>query len=168
MSERAAAAHFGISRAGVKKIMGFSVPPCYRRTAEIRRPKLDGFIDQWLLEDHSPNRKQRHTAKRVFERLTTHRLEDAAIAWRVVGPFSGIHNALPGNGYRQRWHIEQFFRSLKQQGLQLEDSQLETAERLIKLTAIAARAACTIIQLVQARDGRAHRQLPSLTFGFGG
>jgi hypothetical protein len=36
----------------------------------------------------------------------------------------------------------------------LEDSQLETAERLIKLTAIAARAACTIMQLVQARDGQ--------------
>jgi hypothetical protein len=44
--------------------------------------------------------------------------------------------------------------TLKQQGLQLEDSQLENAGRLIKLTAIAARAACTIMQLVQARDGR--------------
>ena len=72
MSERAAAVHFGVSRASVKKIMGFSVPPGYRRTAEIKRPKLDGFtgfIDQWLLEDLSRNRKQRHTAKRVFERL---------------------------------------------------------------------------------------------------
>ncbi len=28
-----------------------------------------GFIDQWLLEDLSRNRKQRHTAERVFERL---------------------------------------------------------------------------------------------------
>ena len=53
-------------------MMGFSVPPGYRRTAEIKRPKLDGFtgfIDQWLQEDLSRNRKQRHTAKRVFERL---------------------------------------------------------------------------------------------------
>jgi hypothetical protein len=74
--------------------------------------------------------------------LTTHAVDDAAMAWRIVG------------WYRQRWIIEQFFRTLKQQGLQLEDSQLETAERLIKLTAIAARAACTIMQLVQARDGR--------------
>ena len=44
----------------------------YRRTSEIKRPKLDGFtgfIDQWLLEDLSRNRKQRHTTKRVFERL---------------------------------------------------------------------------------------------------
>ena len=64
------------------------------------------------------------------------------MAWRIVG------------WYRQRWHIEQFLRTLKQQGLQLEDSQLENAGRLIKLTATAARAACTIMQLVQARDGR--------------
>jgi len=72
MSERAAAVHFGVSRASVKKIMGFSVPPGYRRTAQIKRPKLDGFtgfVDQWLLEDLSQNLKQRHTAKRVFERL---------------------------------------------------------------------------------------------------
>jgi transposase len=72
MSERAAAKHFGISRDSVKKMLSFSVPPGYRRTAAIKRPKLDGFtgfIDAWLREDLSRNRKQRHTAKRVFERL---------------------------------------------------------------------------------------------------
>jgi hypothetical protein len=74
--------------------------------------------------------------------LTTHPVEDAVAAWRILA------------WYRMRWIIEQFFRTLKQQGLQLEDSQLESAERLIKLTAIAARAAAAIMQLVQARDGR--------------
>jgi hypothetical protein len=74
--------------------------------------------------------------------LTTHPIPDAAAAWRIVA------------WYQMRWIIEQFFRTLKQQGLQLEDSQLENAERLIKLTAIAARAAAVIMQLVQARDGR--------------
>ena len=72
MSERAAALNFGISRASVKKMMCFSVPPGYQRTADIKRPKLDGFtgfVDQWLQEDLSRNRKQRHTAKRIFERL---------------------------------------------------------------------------------------------------
>ena len=43
MSERAAARHFGISRESVKKMLCFSVPPGYRRTAPVRRPKLDGF-----------------------------------------------------------------------------------------------------------------------------
>lgn len=77
----------------------------------------------------------------LWRLLTTHAVEDAAMAWRVIG------------WYRVRWTIEQFFRTLKQQGLQLEDSQLESAERLSKLTAIAARAACIIMQLVHARDG---------------
>lgn len=78
----------------------------------------------------------------LWRLLTTHPVEDEAKAWTVV------------DWYRQRWIIEQFFRSLKQQGLRLEDSQLDSAERLIKLTAIAAHAACVIMQLVQARDGR--------------
>ena len=74
--------------------------------------------------------------------LTTHPVTDAAMAWRVV------------DWYRARWMIEQLFRILKQQGLRLEDSQVETAASLLKLTAIAARAACITLQLVQARDGR--------------
>jgi len=74
--------------------------------------------------------------------LTTHDVPDAQSAWRIVG------------WYKQRWTIEQLFRVLKSQGLQIEDSQLETAERLMKLTAIATQAAAIILQLVQARDGR--------------
>ena len=72
MSERAAGRHFGISRESVKKMLCFSVPPGYRRTAPVRRPKLDGFseiIDQWLKDDPDQPRKQRHTAKRIFDRL---------------------------------------------------------------------------------------------------
>ncbi|WP_432759512.1 IS21 family transposase [Defluviimonas salinarum] len=72
MSQRAAAHHFGISRDSVQKMMEYSVPPGYRRKVPIKRPKLDGFteiIDTWLEEDRLVPRKQRHTAKRVFERL---------------------------------------------------------------------------------------------------
>ena len=53
-------------------MLAFAIPPGYRRTAPISRPKLDGFteiIDGWLREDQGRNRKQRHTAKRVLERL---------------------------------------------------------------------------------------------------
>ena len=72
MSERAAARHFGISRESVKKMLSFSVPPGYRRSAPVKLPKLDGFteiIDPWLRHDLGQRAKQRHTAKRVFERL---------------------------------------------------------------------------------------------------
>ena len=54
MSERAAARHFGVSRQSVRKMLQFSVPPGYRRTAPVRRPKLDeftGLIEQWLEDD---------------------------------------------------------------------------------------------------------------------
>ena len=72
MSKRAAARHFNISRDTVDKAMAFSVPPGYRRTAPIKRPKLDGFteiIDAWLDGDRETRPKQRHTAKRVYDRL---------------------------------------------------------------------------------------------------
>jgi transposase len=72
MSQRQASRYFSISRDSVRKILSFSVPPGYRRTAPVRRPKLDGFteiIDGWLEGDRGVHRKQRHTAKRVFERL---------------------------------------------------------------------------------------------------
>ena len=65
MSKRAAAAHFNIFRDTVEKALAFSAPPGYRRTAPIKRPKLDGFteiIDAWLDGDKTVHRKQRHTA----------------------------------------------------------------------------------------------------------
>ncbi len=76
--------------------------------------------------------------------LTTHALADAAAAWQIVA------------WYRARWTIEQLFRVMKSQGLQLEDSQMASAEGLAKLAAVAAKAACIDIQLVQERDGK-HR-----------
>ena len=72
MSERAPASHFGISRASLPKMMMFSVPSGYQRTAQIRRSKLNGFtdfIDRWMQVDLNRTRKQRHTAKGIFERL---------------------------------------------------------------------------------------------------
>ncbi len=52
--------------------MSFSTPSGDRRTAPVKRPKLDGYtaiINGWLDGDREVHRKQRHTAKRVFERL---------------------------------------------------------------------------------------------------
>jgi hypothetical protein len=68
MSQREAAKHFNLSRDTVRKMLSFSVPPGYRRQAEIKRPKLDGFtsiIDSIQEADRAPL-KQRHTAKRML------------------------------------------------------------------------------------------------------
>ena len=78
----------------------------------------------------------------IWRLLTTHEVTDSVQAWQIV------------EWYRQRWIVEQFFRILKRQGLRLEDSQLATADGLLKLTAVAALAACTTLQLVQARNGQ--------------
>jgi transposase len=72
MSEREAAKQFGLARETVRKMLRYSVPPGYRRQQPVRRPKLDawtGAIDQILEDDKAEGRKQRHTAKRIFERL---------------------------------------------------------------------------------------------------
>jgi Transposase DDE domain len=74
--------------------------------------------------------------------LTTHAVADLAAAWQIV------------DWYRLRWIIEQLFRLMKTQGLQLEDSQLADADGLIKLAAVATKAATVSLQLVQARDGK--------------
>ena len=72
LGQREAASRFGIARETVKKMLRHSEPPGYRRSQPAKRPKLDPFtdiIDRIVEEDRSAHRKQRHTAKRIFERL---------------------------------------------------------------------------------------------------
>ncbi len=72
LSGREAARRFGVDRKTVAKILAHSVPPGYRRSQPAKRPKLDpftGVIDRILEEDRAAHRKQRHTSKRIFERL---------------------------------------------------------------------------------------------------
>jgi len=78
--------------------------------------------------------------------LTTHAVADVTTAWQIV------------DWYRRRWTIEQFFRVLKTQGFRVEDSQIDSADILLKLIAVAAKAAAITIQLLQARDGRSDLQ----------
>ena len=72
LSCREAARQFGIDPRTVVKMLAFSVPPGYRRRRPPARPKLDpftGIIDGILTADEGRPRKQRHTSKRIFERL---------------------------------------------------------------------------------------------------
>jgi Transposase DDE domain len=104
-----------------------------------------------LLDVREPD-PQAGTEPLHWRLLTTHPVANAEQAWRIV------------EWYKRRWLIEQFFRVLKTQGFRLEDSQVATAERLLKLVAIAAKAAVITIQLLQARDGRGHQPV-RLAFG---
>jgi transposase len=66
------ALEFGLARVTVRKMLGYSIPPGYRRKEPAKRPKLGpwvGVIDAILEEDKTKPVKQRHTAKRIFDRL---------------------------------------------------------------------------------------------------
>ena len=87
LSQREAASRFGIARETVRKMLRHSEPPGYRRHQPAKRPKLDPFtaiIDRILEEDRAVHRKQRHTAKRIFNR---HSPDDIQIR--------GKHTTLP-------------------------------------------------------------------------
>lgn len=65
---------YGLGSETLEKILANSEPPGYRQTGRRPRPKLDGFtevIDEILESDRDPSTpvKQRHSGKRVFERL---------------------------------------------------------------------------------------------------
>lgn len=109
--------------------------PKHSREKDLPPTVALNFVE--VIEHHAPK-----GAKPIhWLLLTTHAVRNIADAWQIIA------------WYKQRWIIEQFFRSMKNQGLQIEDSQLESADRLIKLVAIAAKAAAVVIQLVQARNG---------------
>jgi len=74
----------------------------------------------------------------LWRLLTTHTVETVEQALTVIG------------WYRQRWHIEQLFRTLKRQGLRVEESVIEDGEALERLVTIALIVATTTMQLVLA------------------
>ena len=77
----------------------------------------------------------------VWRLLATRKVATAAEAQEVV------------RCYRLRWRIEETFRTLKTDGLDLEATQVTTPERLFNLAAIGLVASVRIMQLVDARDG---------------
>src|SRR3990170_135073 len=71
-SRREAARVFGLSRETVSKMCRYSMPPGYTRSKPANKPKLGALIPviEAILEtDRTAPVKQRHTAKRIFERL---------------------------------------------------------------------------------------------------
>ena len=72
MSVREASRVLDLHRDTVRKMLANATPQGYTRQSPPRRPKLEpytGVIDAILEADAKVPRKQRHTAKRIFERL---------------------------------------------------------------------------------------------------
>ena len=95
MSVREASRVFGLHRDTVRKMLAYSAPPGYRRQDPPRRPRLEpftGVIDAILEADRQVPRKQRHTAKRIFERLREKNRSPRSLVWvKIQSCFSSFY-----------------------------------------------------------------------------
>ena len=71
MSKRAAARHFGLNYRTINTIYHNETPGTYERThpSETKLTPFLPFIEGYLAEDKLLPRKQKHTKKRIYERL---------------------------------------------------------------------------------------------------
>lgn len=94
LSKRAAIAKYKVGWHTLKKMLAHDEPPGYRQAKQRPRPKLDVFlplIRQMLEDDGKAPPKQKHTARRIFERLRDEHgytggetvVKDAVREWRI-------------------------------------------------------------------------------------
>jgi transposase len=89
MSVRSLAGKYDVHRRTVRQALASAVPPD-RKTPVRQARVLDGvrgLIDGMLLEDLEAPRKQRHTARRIFERLRDE--HDAQVSYSYVAKYAG-------------------------------------------------------------------------------
>src|SRR5260370_3653507 len=90
---RALARKYQVHRRTVRQALGSPVPP--ERKAPAReapvRAAVAGWIDAMLAEDVDAPRKQRHSARRIFERLRDE--HDAAVSYSYVCKYAGRRRA---------------------------------------------------------------------------
>ncbi|TVQ76053.1 MAG: hypothetical protein EA358_10250, partial [Flavobacteriales bacterium] len=64
--------------------------------------------------------------------------------------------------YTWRWIIEQIFRTMKNKGLKIEDSQIESQKKLKILSILSVATAIKVMSLVESRDGKINRSATDL------
>ena len=121
----------------------------HRAQLVVRFGRTRIWLPQWA--DRSASGSIALWAIDVCEDASTVVGQENPVHWRLL---TTDHARQCIDWYRQRWHIEQMFRTLKQQGLDVESSQLEEAGRLPKLVVLAASAAVHTLQLTLAQEGR--------------
>ena len=98
----------------------------------------------------------------VDVRETTKPETGEAIHWRLLTT-RAVTNVEAARGiadiYRMRWIIEEFFRTLKTAGFDIEATDIGEPKAMINFVAAATTAAVTVMQLVQARDGTTEQTL---------
>jgi hypothetical protein len=79
--------------------------------------------------------------------ITTHTIDNPGTA-RMVLDF-----------YRRRWIIEDYFRTLKTAGFDIEAAEIEQPDAMARLVGAIAVTGVTVLQLVRARDGATNQML---------
>jgi hypothetical protein len=79
--------------------------------------------------------------------LTTHVIDNPQTARRVL------------DFYRRRWIIEDYFRTLKTAGFDIEAAEIEDPAAMARLVGAVAVSGVTVLQLVRARDGGTEQML---------
>ncbi|MDO5090374.1 MAG: IS4 family transposase, partial [Cardiobacteriaceae bacterium] len=116
-----------------------------RRPIHNTDPNSQPRIGLWAIEAREKSDSQSGEPPICWRLLTTHPVTSLTDAQRCL------------QWYNQRWHIEQSFRILKKQGLDIESSLVEEAAHLEKLVVLAVSAAVHTLQLTLARDGQSDR-----------
>ena len=94
LSKRAACQQYGINWRTLAKMLSHVEPPGYRRQSQREQPVLGlhlAWIHEVLEQDKQEPKKQRHTAKRIFDRLKLERgysggytvVKDAVQKWKA-------------------------------------------------------------------------------------
>ena len=81
LSIRGLARRHGVHRRAVREVLLSPVPPARRSPVSRPAPKLGAYravIDEWLEADRDAPRNQRHTAKRIHQRLVDEHGADVA------------------------------------------------------------------------------------------
>ena len=110
-------------------------------------PALPASIEVWLVDLREISTPPDGGEPIHWRLLTTHAVSTIAQARRIV------------DLYRLRWIIEEFFRTLKTAGFDIEAADISEPRAMINFVAAATIAAVTVKQLVQAREGNTDQLL---------
>jgi transposase len=102
LSIRELARRHGVHRRTVRQALASPLPPERKRPEPRPAPKLGAYrelIDGWLVADREVPRKQRHTARRVWERLRSE--HGADVAERTVREYVAARKRELGLGIRE-------------------------------------------------------------------
>lgn len=122
-------------------------PVALRKPLNGADPTLPATVDVTMVDVRETSRPADGSEPIHWRLLTTHAATALDQARHVI------------DLYRLRWIIEEFFRTLKTAGFDIEAADIGEPEAMINFAAAATIAAVTVRQLVQARDGNTDQLL---------